>query len=141
MSVFGVILVHIFPHLDWIRTDTENLSVFSQNAWKHGLEKLRIRTLFTQCKFCKDTDYCTISCSIQNLFTAQKLKVSNKHFFSKCDQIRSFLWVWSHLLKKSLMDNFIFCSVIQNLLGMSFRFPIFDELYIYYPYHNFLVMP
>ena len=30
-------------------------------------------------------------------------------FFSKCDQIRSFLWIWSHLLKKSLMENFIFC--------------------------------
>ena len=26
-------------------------------------------------------------------------------FFSKCDQIRSFLRIWSHLLKKSLMEN------------------------------------
>ena len=34
-----------------------------------------------------------------------------KDFFSKCDQIRSFLRIWSHLLKKSLMENFIFlCS-------------------------------
>ena len=30
------------------------------------------------------------------------------NFFSKCDQIRSFLWIWSLLLKKSLMENFIF---------------------------------
>ena len=35
---------------------------------------------------------------------------------SKCDQIRSFLWIWSHLMKKSLMENFIFCSVIGPLL-------------------------
>ena len=35
-----------------------------------------------------------------------------KDLFSKCDQIRSFLWIWSHLLKKSLMENFIFCAVI-----------------------------
>ena len=36
-----------------------------------------------------------------------------KDFFSKCDQIPSFLRIWSHLLKKSLMENFIFlCSVI-----------------------------
>ena len=28
--------------------------------------------------------------------------------FSKCDQIGSFLWILSHLLKKSLMENFIF---------------------------------
>ena len=39
------------------------------------------------------------------------MKFSNKDFFSKCDQIRSFLWIWSHLLKKSLMENFIFCAV------------------------------
>ena len=40
-----------------------------------------------------------------------KNEVSIKYFFSKCDQIRSFLWIWSHLLKKSLMKNFIFCAV------------------------------
>ena len=42
---------------------------------------------------------------------AQKVKFTIKDFFSKCDQIRSFLWIWSHLLKKSLMENFIFCAV------------------------------
>ena len=34
-----------------------------------------------------------------------------KDFFRKCDQIRSFLWIWSHLLKKTLMENFIFYVV------------------------------
>ena len=38
------------------------------------------------------------------------MKFSGKDFFSKCDQIRSFLQIWSHLLKKSLMENFIFCA-------------------------------
>ena len=33
---------------------------------------------------------------------------------SKCDQIRSFLRIWSHLLKKSLTENFIFCAVFGN---------------------------
>ena len=33
-----------------------------------------------------------------------------KDFFSKCNQIRSFLQISSHLLKKSLMENFIFCA-------------------------------
>ena len=37
-----------------------------------------------------------------------KMKFSIKGFFSKCDQIRSFLWIWSHLLKKPLTENFIF---------------------------------
>ena len=31
-------------------------------------------------------------------------------FFSNCDQIRSFLRIWSYLLMKSLMKNFIFCA-------------------------------
>ena len=44
-------------------------------------------------------------------YTGQKMKFSIKDFFSKRDQIRSFLRVWSDLLKKSLMRNFIFCAV------------------------------
>ena len=46
--------------------------------------------------------------------TAQIMKFSIKDFFSKCEQIRSFLRICSHLLKKSLMENFIFCAVTQN---------------------------
>ena len=42
--------------------------------------------------------------------TAQ-MKFSIKDFFSKCDQIRRKLRIWSHLLKKSLMENLIFCAV------------------------------
>ena len=45
--------------------------------------------------------------------TAQKMKFSIKDFCSKCDQIRSFLRIWSHLLMKSIVENFIFCAV-QN---------------------------
>ena len=37
------------------------------------------------------------------------MKFPIKDFFSKCDQIRRFLWIWSPLLKKSLMENFTFC--------------------------------
>ena len=46
----------------------------------------------------------------------QKMKFSIKDFFSKNDQIRSFLQIWSHVLKKSLMENFIFlCSEYDPL--------------------------
>ena len=41
----------------------------------------------------------------------KKWSFSIKDFFSKCDQIRSFLRIWLHLLKKSLTKNFIFCAV------------------------------
>ena len=45
-------------------------------------------------------------------YAAQKMKLSIKNLFSKCDQIRRELRIWSHLLKKSLMENFIFCAVL-----------------------------
>ena len=43
------LLVGIFPHSDWIRRDTENLSVFSSNVEKYRPEKTRIWTPFTHC--------------------------------------------------------------------------------------------
>ena len=49
-SLLGVFLLRIFPHSDWIQRDTSHLSVLSQNAGKYGPEKLRIPTLFMQCK-------------------------------------------------------------------------------------------
>ena len=45
--------------------------------------------------------------------TAEKIKFSIKNCFSNCDQIRSFLRIWSHLLKKYLMENFVFCAVLH----------------------------
>ena len=36
------------------------------------------------------------------------MKFSITDFFSKCDQIRRKLRIWSHLLKKSVVENFIF---------------------------------
>ena len=42
----------------------------------------------------------------------QKMKFSIKGFSSKCGQIRRFLQIRSHLLKKFLMKNFIFCLVM-----------------------------
>ena len=53
--------------------------------------------------------------------TAQKMKFSIKDFFSKCDQINSFLQIWSHLLKKSLMESYIFCAVSLVLIYFESR--------------------
>ena len=40
--------------------------------------------------------------------TAQKRNFSIRDFFSKCDQIRRKLRIWSYLLKKTLTENIIF---------------------------------
>ena len=52
--------------------------------------------------------------TFRKLHTAQKMKFSIKYFFSKCDQIRSKLRIRSRLLKKSLMENLIFCTVSET---------------------------
>ena len=53
---------------------------------------------------------CTIStCHIRRF--SQKMKFSIKDFFTKCGQIRRRVWIWSHSLKKSQIENFIFYTV------------------------------
>ena len=47
--------------------------------------------------------------SMMTLLAAQKMKFSIKR-----DHIRSFLQIWSHLMKKSLTENFIFCAVTRS---------------------------
>ena len=71
---------------------------------KHFLESLDY-SKWTQARACFYQLPNTFLC------TAQKIKFFIKDFFSKCDQIRGKLQIWSHLLKKSLMESFIFlCS-------------------------------
>ena len=41
-------------------------------------------------------------------FLYKKIKFSIKDFFSRCDQIRWKLRIWSHLLQQSLMEKFHF---------------------------------
>ena len=55
------------------------------------------------------------------------MKFSIKNFFSKCAQIHKKLRIWSHLLKKSLKENFIFCAVAPLI------FPLFN------PYTRFFL--
>ena len=53
----------------------------------------------------------------------KKIKFSIKDFFSKCGQICSFLWIWSHLLQKSLMENVIFmqCIIYSKTFKKCFK--------------------
>ena len=51
------------------------------------------------------------------------MKFSIKDYFSKCDQISNFLRIWSHLWKRSLMENFTFCSVLRGSRGVFKTLP------------------
>ena len=61
-----------------------------------------------------------------------KMKFSMKDFFSKCDQMSSFLRIWSHLLKKPLMENIIFGQCI--LLFSSISISTFSNINIYFEF-------
>ena len=69
-----------------------------------------------------------------NLFgsTIQKMKFSIQDFSSKCDQSQSFLRIWSNLLKKSLLQNYIFCAMLGPKYGSNINFLLF----FYYTYDN-----
>ena len=66
------------------------------------------RAMFTLLPYCATLPLFFIP---SNLSLHKKMKFSIKDFFSKSAQIRSFLRIWSHLMKKYLMENFIFCEV------------------------------
>ena len=55
------------------------------------------------------------------------MKFCIKDFCSKYNQICRKLRIWSHLLKKSLMENFIFCAVGPS---QTFKIKIFLRLVV-----------
>ena len=59
-----------------------------------------------------------------------KMKFSIKDLFSKCDQICSFLRIWSHLLKESLIKNLIFRAV-SNLNVFEDKFIVYMITFLY----------
>ena len=78
-----------------------------------NVTKKEISVQVFSCSFC---EMFQTSFSAEHLWatapaTAQKRKFSIEDFFSKYDQIRRKLWIWSHLLRKSLMGNPILSAV------------------------------
>ena len=49
------------------------------------------------------------------------MKFTIKDFFCKCDQIRRNLRIWSCLLKKSLMENFIFVQWVVLMKEINYQ--------------------
>ena len=66
---------------------------------------------------------------VHDLNATQKMKFSIRNFFCKCNQICRFQRIWSHLLKKSFTENFIFCIVkcswdFHMTLGISSEYTV-----------------
>ena len=74
MSVFGVILVLIFPHSHWLRGDTPYLFVSIPNAGKCGPEISTNTDTFTQWEFFKMEYEKNLSSKYQNSSWKRPLK-------------------------------------------------------------------
>ena len=66
------------------------------------------RSLMLRKKYLYDSSWLTLH---------KEMKFSINDFSSKCDQIRNFLRIWSHLLKKFVMENFILYAVLIGQLN------------------------
>ena len=55
-----------------------------------------------------------MSYDLSEIYTAQKVKFSFKGFSGKCDRIYRKLRIWSQLLDKYLLGNFIHCAVLKK---------------------------
>ena len=83
---------------------------------------IQLLTFFTKISMLDDwqgSEY--VSENNIKLTHCRKMKFSIKDFVSKCNQICSFLLIWSHLLKKVLMENFNFCAVTFQCLRKSYN--------------------
>ena len=136
VAIFGVILVRIFPHSDWIRRDTPNLSVFSPNAGKCFLSltplflvtfpknlvqifgryrspivpKSFLRSFCTFCKlwhiYNRKRDF--LICILLR-FWIQPLKSEfyRLPFFAQCFQLKSIKWIQNFNLFYKAVPNYL----------------------------------
>ena len=67
-----------------------------------------------------------VECLVGTCLLHNKWSFPLRIFFSKCDQIRRKVRIFSHLLKKSLMENLIFCAVIVIFLLLLLVFYVWS---------------
>ena len=98
-----VFLYLVLPHRIFLFISSGDIR--SKNHWRCFMGKMNIQVTYF---------FCFI------FITAQKM-----NFFSKCAQMCRKLRIWSHLLKKSLKENFI-CKVL--LLKFRTSFPQWNKI-------------
>ena len=103
-------------------------------------EKLFFGTRHTGIFYCHGFSITFYSAQRLSANTAQKIKFSIIDFFSKCEQIHSFLWLCSHLPKKEIFNkklHFV-CSKWSGVLSTkSKRLQITITLHSYLNFLDF----
>ena len=135
-TIFQNSFVYKSPHLNAYNIYQIEAVAIVGSRYGFFVHRSHVRKLDVQIcaklKACKLFSACTLMQDWQNVAaTAQKMKFSIKDFFSKYDQILRKLWIWSHLLKKSLMENFIF---VQCLFRIHFlkklKWKLYEKWYL-----------
>ena len=124
LNILGYIRIYFFQKI-WC-----NLSYASRFRacaylvilWKNSLYQQNFSEILLRSSY-------SLSPPGQLLPSAQKMKFSIKDFFCKYDHIHSFLWIWSHLLMKSLMETSVF---VQCRLDLNRILPYFVSLFLFY---------
>ena len=111
IQVFRIRIIWIIIISSKIVTQTYKIySKILKNSEKKDNNKSRLKAIYyfhtkLYHRFLKKWLICLFQYRYLRGVTVQKMKFSIKNFFSR------FLRIWSHLLKKSFMENFIFCAV------------------------------
>ena len=144
----GIYSVNLRIHSEYRKIRTRNNSVFGQFSCSVSASKLaenweiiNILTLLFHSSLVSATSE-LIKNTLYHRWndTAHKMMFSIKDFFSKCDQILRKLCIWSHLVKKSLMENFIFCAVWdQNGRHHLYISAIFSKLVRTMIHRNYII--
>ena len=86
-------------------------ALFSNQTFEQYKNILKLLHIYVYVNLTVDYPRAT---SNENTDTAQKMKFYIKDFFRKCDQIRNFLRIWSHLPKKTLWKTSFFVQCEAN---------------------------
>ena len=128
--------MYCFLHLGFINViifvnnPSRSYSAFVGADLEYPISLIYIRSSWSELR------YFSFEPSLKLWCTASKMKFPIKDFFSKCNQIRRKPRIWSQLLKKFLMGNFIFCAVIAlclrfwQILVMSGEFQGFSRRFL-----------
>ena len=99
---------HDFPVLGFLLTSFACMVLDQNNSVPNNEEFGNDETVFN-----KENKSPSLFSFVLKSNTAQGMKFSIKDFCNKCE-IHSFLRIWSHLLKKSLMESIIFFAVKEH---------------------------
>ena len=108
--------IHHEPEKTKCACHTIKLSSILHNVAKDGLQSYTFLEYDLLIKWIK-RNLATRTQPARLYHCKKKMKFYIKDFSRNCDQIRRKLQICSHLLEKSLMENFFFCAVYNKELS------------------------